>query len=66
MTKKQITQKINNRKLLLNFLLKYFSPGNRFIIYLSQDLDKHISRYQHNVYRKLKKSNIRVKLHKVA
>jgi hypothetical protein len=34
------------RKHLLNLLLLFFSPSNRFIIALSQNLDKHIVLYQ--------------------
>lgn len=66
MTKKKITQKINNRKLLLNFLLNYFSPSNRFIIYLSQNLDKHVSTYQSYLYRKSKCKKIKVNFTRAA
>ena len=34
------------RKSLLNFLLLFFSPRNKFIISLSQNLDKHVVLYQ--------------------
>lgn len=66
MTKKQLTRKIRKRKLLLNFLLKYFKPGNKFIIYLSQNLDKHVSLYQKHLYCKRKKRNTSVTYRKVA
>lgn len=34
------------RKTLLNLLLLFFQPSNKFIVYLSQNLDKHIVLYQ--------------------
>nr|WP_035301741.1 MULTISPECIES: hypothetical protein [unclassified Clostridium] len=34
------------RKNLLNLLLLFFSPRNKFMIILSQNLDKHIVLYQ--------------------
>ncbi len=34
------------RKNLLNLLLLFFSPRNKFMITLSQNLDKHIAIYQ--------------------
>lgn len=40
------------KKAILNFLLGYLSPSNKLIIYLSQDLDKLISKTQKNIYRK--------------
>lgn len=47
---------INNhiliRKRLLNFLLKYLSPTNKFIIFLSQNLDKLVCRRQDLLYLK--------------
>lgn len=36
----KLQRKINNRKILLNKLLNYLKPTNKFMIYLSQDLDK--------------------------
>lgn len=54
MTKKVITKKINNRKVLLNLLLRYFNPSNPFVIYLSQNLDKHIYIYQRAIYKRNK------------
>ena len=43
-------KKILFKKALLNFLLRFLSPSNKIIIYISQDLDKLISRYQKNIY----------------
>ncbi|MVX62148.1 hypothetical protein GKZ28_00340 [Clostridium chromiireducens] len=37
---------ISFRRHLLNLLLLFFSPSKRFIIALSQNLDKHIVLYQ--------------------
>lgn len=42
----RIGQKILFRKILLNVLLLFFSLKNKFIIALSQNLDKHIVIYQ--------------------
>lgn len=47
------------KKALLNFLLSYLSPSNKIIIYLSQDLDKLISKYQKRMYIKYKKQILR-------
>lgn len=44
-------KRIKNKKLLLNILLKFISPSNKFIIKLSQNLDKDISRYQMFLYK---------------
>lgn len=41
-----IKQKIFFRKILLNSLLLFFSPRTKFIIALSQNLDKYIIIYQ--------------------
>ena len=40
------------RKMLLNILLKYLSPTNSLIVYISQDLDKLIALSQKNLYLK--------------
>lgn len=42
----KIKQKILFHKLLLNTLLSFLSPRNKFIILLSQKLDNHIAIYQ--------------------
>ncbi|MBP1888942.1 hypothetical protein J2Z53_000521 [Clostridium moniliforme] len=61
MSIKKLNKRIKNRKLLLNILLKFISPSNKFIIKLSQNLDKDISRYQVFMYKlhlkKLKRRN---------
>lgn len=36
----KLQRKINTRKTLLNTLLNYLKPTNKFMVYLSQDLDK--------------------------
>lgn len=50
MLKISYNNKIIYRKRLLNFLLKYLSPTNPIIIYLSQDLDKVIVDCQKKIY----------------
>lgn len=52
-------KKLIFKKALLNFLLGYLSPSNRIIIYLSQDLDKLISKYQKGLYTKYRRKNLR-------
>lgn len=42
----KIKQKILFHKLLLNTLLRFLSPRNKFILILSQKLDNHIVIYQ--------------------
>ena len=42
----KLQRKINNRKLLLNTLLNYLKPTNKFMVYISQDLDKLIVKAQ--------------------
>lgn len=60
-----LTLSIKRRKMLLNFLLKFLSPTNKLTVLLSQNLDKHITKYQRHLvkvtpYRK--KDNILRKL----
>jgi len=43
----KIKYKVFLRKKLLNILLLFFSPRRKFIISISQDLDKYIVLYQH-------------------
>lgn len=50
MNTKKIHRKIICRKIVLNFLIKFFEPTNKFIVYLSQDLDKLVFRYQARLY----------------
>ena len=52
-------KKLRLEKTLLNFLLKYLSTNNRLVIYISQDLDKLINKYQKNIYTKYVRKNIR-------
>lgn len=56
---KKYRKKLILKKSLLNFLLGYLSPSNKIIIYLSQDLDKLISKYQKGLYIKYKRKNLR-------
>lgn len=56
MTRRTASNKIKRRKALINFLLNYLSPGNRIIVMLSQDLDKHIVKYQRYLSYKYKKA----------
>jgi len=60
-------KKILRRKKLLNFLLVYLSPRNKFVLFLSQDLDKLITKSQRKIYNKyLKEKSINLYLNKVA
>lgn len=56
---KKNRKKLILKKALLNFLLGYLSPSNKIIIYLSQDLDKLISKYQKGLYNKYRRKNLR-------
>ena len=38
------------RKYLINLLLLFFSPTNKFMVILSQDLDKYIVLYQKKLF----------------
>ncbi|WP_291651299.1 hypothetical protein [Clostridium sp.] len=49
---KKCRRQIILKKAILNFLLGYLSPSNKLIIYLSQDLDKLISKSQKNIYKR--------------
>ncbi|CUU45441.1 conserved protein of unknown function [Clostridium beijerinckii] len=44
----QLKYRIFLRKSILNKLLSFFSPSNKFMIILSQNLDKHIVAYHKN------------------
>lgn len=57
MNKKTIRNKIVLQKIILNLLLKFLSPKNRFVIYISQNLDKHVWKYQYIVYKKYKRKH---------
>lgn len=43
---KIITQKINNLKVLLNYLLLYKKPTDKAVVACSQELDEFIVQYQ--------------------
>lgn len=43
-------KKLKLERALLNLLLKILSPTNKLVIYISQDLDKVISKYQKRLY----------------
>lgn len=58
MTKKY-SRKIKRKKALLNFLLRYLSTNNPLIIYLSQDLDKLITKNQKHIFNKYIRKNLR-------
>ena len=49
---KRCSRKIERRRALLNFLLRYLSTNNKIIIYISQDLDKLITKSQKYIYNK--------------
>lgn len=55
---KKYERKLILKKSLLNFLLRYLSPSNRLIIYISQDLDKLINKSQKNAYIKYIRKNL--------
>lgn len=57
MNKKTLKKKIILQKITLNLLLKFLSPQNRFVIYISQSLDKHIWQYQYFIYKKYKRKH---------
>ncbi|MBL4932328.1 hypothetical protein [Clostridium paridis] len=61
MKTKTIQRRINLEKTLLNFLLKFLSPTNSFVIYLSQHLDKLIVKGQLRLYKKYKRKHSRRK-----
>lgn len=63
MRSKHLLSMIERRKKILNFLIKYLSPTNKIIVYLSQDLDKLIVEYQ-SIYLKTRrcKTNVRYTL----
>ncbi len=57
MNKKTLKNKIILQKITLNLLLKFLSPQNRFVIYISQSLDKHIWQYQYFIYKKYERKH---------
>ncbi|MPQ43278.1 hypothetical protein [Clostridium tarantellae] len=57
MTLKSLHKKIKRRKLLLNILLTYFKPTNKFIVFLSEDLDILILKAQKIKAKKYYKNN---------
>lgn len=52
MTNRVLSKHIIIRKKLLNFLLNYFSLTNKFIVYLSQNLDMLVAKRQRVLYMK--------------
>lgn len=46
----ELKRKIIHRKILLNVLLLILKPTNKIVVYISQDLDKFITKYQYNLY----------------
>lgn len=55
MTNRVLVKQIAIRKRLLNLLLLCLSPGNKFIIYLSQNLDMLVAKKQNLIYTNHKK-----------
>lgn len=55
MNQKSLKKKIILQKITLNLLLKFLSPKNTLVLYISQSLDKHVWRYQHLIYKKYKR-----------
>ncbi|WP_106058967.1 Spo0E family sporulation regulatory protein-aspartic acid phosphatase [Clostridium vincentii] len=66
MYKNQLTKRIKRKKRLLNFLLTYLSPTNKFMIKLSTDLDKLVYIYQKNLYKRYKKRNKHFQCEKIS
>lgn len=58
MNKKSLKNKIILQKITLNLLLKFLSPRNKFVIYISQSLDEHVWRYQNLIYKKYKRKHL--------
>ena len=55
MNRKNLKKKILLQKIMLNFLLKILYLNNFFIIYIYQNLDKHVWRYQQLIYKSYNK-----------
>lgn len=53
-----LRRKIRYRKFWLNKLTLFLNPTNKFIISLSQNLDKLIYEYQYQLYKKHKKNKV--------
>lgn len=59
MTIKKLRRKMKFKKTLLNKLLLFINPTNKFIVYLSESLDKDVSKYQRHIYKYYKRHNRR-------
>jgi len=66
MNKKELTQQIKRKKMILNLLLLYLPPTNKFMIKLSTDLDKLVYIYQKNLYKRYKAKNKSLKHRKIS
>ena len=64
MTTKAITKHIQIRKKLLNFLLFFLSPTNKFIVFLSQNLDILVAKRQRVLYNRHKNKHLTLKSNK--
>lgn len=62
MRKQRLKNKIILNKITLNLLLKFLRPTNFIVVYISQNLDRHIWRYQHVVYKKYRRKTSKSKL----
>lgn len=62
MCKQRLKNKIILNKITLNLLLKFLRPTNFIVVYISQNLDRHIWRYQHVVYKKYRRKTSKSKL----
>lgn len=65
MSKRELSNQIKRRKKLINFLLIFLSPTNKIMVTLSQDLDKHIYRYQRYLSVRYKKKHRNCALEKL-
>ncbi|MGL5414337.1 MAG: hypothetical protein ACRDDY_02825 [Clostridium sp.] len=58
MTFRQLKRKINFKKLLLNKLIIFINPTNKFMVNLSVSLDKDVSLYQRCLYKRYRTRNL--------
>lgn len=69
MTTKRLRRKMKFKKNVLNKILLFLSPTNKFAVYLSESLDKDVSLYQkrlYKFYKRRQKANLRVEKRLVA
>lgn len=63
----KLINKIVRRKKIINFLLLFLTPSNIFMVKLSQNLDKHIAKYQcYLFFQHNKKINTKIPIRMIA